>query len=226
MEAKLSYLWPRNNLLCMTFKEFFSFKNNRFFWINIILMVVVCCVSLWGVLKWLDDYTQHGESVTVPKVSGMFVDEAVSIFNKEGLVCAVVDSSYRKGVAPGSILDQSPVAGMKVKAGRTVYLTINSLSVPLQAVPDVADNSSARQAEAKLLAAGFKLTDNELIAGEKDWVYGVKYNGRRLGFGGKVPTGAKLTLLVGSGEREAVSDSLGADTSSSGEDAVVDDSWF
>lgn len=210
----------------MTFKEFFSFKNNRFFWVNIILMIVVCGASLWGVLKWLDAYTRHGESVTVPQVNGMSVEEAASIFKKEGLICAVVDSSYRKGVTPGSILDQSPVAGMKVKEGRTIYLTINSLSTPLQAVPDVADNSSARQAEAKLLAAGFKLTENELIAGEKDWVYGVKYKGRRLSMGEKVPVGAILTLLVGSGQREAVVDSLDGSTPSSGEDAVVDDSWF
>lgn len=210
----------------MTFKEFFSFKNNRFFWVNIILMIVVCGASLWGVLKWLDAYTRHGESVTVPQVNGMSVEEAASIFKKEGLICAVVDSSYRKGVTPGSILDQSPVAGMKVKEGRTIYLTINSLSTPLQAVPDVADNSSARQAEAKLLAAGFKLTDNELIAGEKDWVYGVRYKGRRLSMGEKVPVGAILTLLVGSGQREAVVDSLDGSTPSSGEDAVVDDSWF
>lgn len=212
----------------MTFKEFFSFKNNRFFWINIILMLAVCGASLWGVLKWLDAYTQHGESVTVPQVSGMSVDEAALLFQKEELVCAVVDSSYRKGVMPGSILDQSPVAGMKVKKGRTIYLTINSLSTPLQAVPDVADNSSVRQAEAKLLAAGFKLTDNELITGEKDWVYGVKYNGRRLNFGEKVPIGAKLTILVGSGQSEEISDSnnIGVDTPSSGEGAVVDDSWF
>lgn len=210
----------------MTFKEFFSFKNNRFFWVNIILMIVVCGASLWGVLKWLDAYTQHGESVTVPQVNGMSVEEAVLAFKKEGLTCAVVDSSYRKGVTPGSILDQSPVAGMKVKEGRTIYLTINSLSTPLQVVPDVADNSSARQAEAKLLAAGFKLTDNELIAGEKDWVYGVKYKGRRLGMSEKVPVGAILTLLVGSGEREAVTDSLGESIPSSSEDAVVDDSWF
>ena len=37
-----------------------------------------------------------------------------------------------------------------------------------------------RQAQARLLAAGFKLSENEHIAGEKDWVYGVKYKGRTL----------------------------------------------
>lgn len=212
----------------MTIKDFFSFKENKFFWVNIILMIVVAGVLIWGVLKGLDVYTQHGESVTVPEVDGMTVSEAVLTFEKERLVCVVADSSYRKGVVPGVILDQSPVAGMKVKAGRTVYLTINSLSIPLNLVPDVADNSSVRQAEARLLAAGFKLTDNELVAGEKDWVYGVKYNGHSLSFGEKIPIGAKLTLLVGSGEHKEVADSTQTDAegTTSGGDAVVDDSWF
>ena len=58
-----------------------------------------------------------------------------------------------------------------------VYLTINALDIPLQEVPDVADNSSVRQAEARLLAAGFRLTNNDSIPGEKDWVYAVKYRG-------------------------------------------------
>ena len=33
------------------------------------------------------------------------------------------------------------------------------------------DNSSLRQAEAKLRALGFKITEPEYISGEKDWVY-------------------------------------------------------
>ena len=42
-----------------------------------------------------------------------------------------------------------------------------------------------RQAQARLLATGFKLAENEYIAGEKDWVYGVKYKGRTLTNGEK-----------------------------------------
>lgn len=210
----------------MTFKEFFSFKNNRFFWINILLMLVVCGALLWGVLEWLNVFTRHDKYVTVPNVIGMTEDEAAAAFKKEALAYVLFDSVYRKEAVPGSILEQDPPAGRKVKDGRSIRLIVNSLSTPLQAVPDVADNSSTRQAEAKLLKAGFKLTDNELIAGEKDWVYGVKYKGRLLNLGERVPIGATLTLVVGSGEREAVSDSLNADVPSSSEEAVVDDSWF
>ena len=52
----------------MTIKEFFSFKANRFFWINIIAMVVVAVLIVVGTLKGLDIYTRHGEAVIVPDV--------------------------------------------------------------------------------------------------------------------------------------------------------------
>ena len=62
----------------MTIKEFFSFKANRFFWVNIIAMVVVAVLIVFGALKGLDIYTRHGQAVVVPDVKGMSVSEAES----------------------------------------------------------------------------------------------------------------------------------------------------
>ena len=211
----------------MTIKEFFSFKTNKYFWVNILVMIVAVVLIVFGVMKWLDVYTRHGEAVVVPDV-----DEASKMFRNHGLVCVVSDSTYVKNKAAGIVLDANPGAGQKVKEGRTIYLTINTLSIPLRAVPDVADNSSLRQAQAKVLAAGFKLTEIQLMHGEKDWVYGIKYQGRSLEAGDKVPLGAALTLMVGNGENEPLeSDSIenaeGADEPVSSESpSSQDDSWF
>ena len=212
----------------MTIKEFFSFKTNKYFWLNLIAMMAVVILLLFGVLKWLDVYTRHGEAVVVPDVKGMTVGEAEMLLRNHGLVCVVSDSNYVKNKPAGSILELNPSAGQKVKEGRTIYLTINTLDVPLRLVPDVADNSSVRQAQAKILAAGFKLSENELISGEKDWVYGVKYKGRQLNMGDKVPVGASLTLLVGDGETQVQdSDSLEIVEDAAGTtDVSTDDSWF
>ena len=212
----------------MTIKEFFSFKTNKYFWLNLIAMMAVVILLLFGVLKWLDVYTRHGEAVVVPDVKGMTVGEAEMLLRNHGLVCVVSDSNYVKNKPAGSILELNPSAGQKVKEGRTIYLTINTLDVPLRLVPDVADNSSVRQAQAKILAAGFKLSENELISGEKDWVYGVKYKGRQLNMGDKVPVGATLTLLVGDGETKVQdSDSLEIVEDAAGTtDVSTDDSWF
>lgn len=216
----------------MTIKEFFSFRTNKFFWLNLVAMIVVVVALLFGVLKWLDVYTRHGEAVVVPDVKGMTVGEATKMFSNHGLVCVVSDSNYVKNKAAGIVLDVNPGAGQKVKEGRTIYLTINTLSIPLRAVPDVADNSSLRQAQAKVLAAGFKLNEVHLVSGEKDWVYGIQYQGRPLEAGEKVPLGAFLTLMVGNGEDDTLDSDSTVTTEEIGEpvpsesSSTQDDSWF
>lgn len=217
----------------MTVRGFFSFRENRFFWLNIIAMTLVVVVVIMGILKGLDIYTRHGDAVTVPDVKGKSVLEARQILEQSDLKCVVADSNYVGTLPAGSILDYNPAAGQKVKRGHIIYLNINTLSVPLVNVPDVADNSSLRQAEARLLAAGFRISQIESVSGEKDWVYGVKYNGQRLMIGEKVPINSTLSLMVGSGA--TVQDSLSVDgievkpdasKQSEKKQASDDDSWF
>lgn len=223
----------------MTIKEFFSFRRNRFFWFNIVAMGGVMCGFFFGVMRWLDIYTHHGEAVVVPDVKGMSVREAETVFANRGLVCMVADSTYRKDLTPGCVLDNKPTAGQKVKEGRIVYLTINTYSIPPKNVPDVADNSSLRQAEARLLAAGFKLAAIDTVRGELDWVYGVRYGDRLLEQGEEVPTGAALVLVVGDGSGELPhnrEDSLAVDSLSIAkpvevskrrqQDDTEEESWF
>ena len=216
----------------MTIKEFFSFKTNKFFWLNIVAMIVVVVVMIFGVLKWMDVYTHHGETVVVPDVKGMTTEEAAKMFRNRGLVAVISDTKYVKDKAAGIILELKPGAGEKVQEGRTVYLTVNTLDVPLRVIPDVADNSSLRQAQAKLLSAGFKLNEVQLVNGEKDWVYGVKYQGRQLTAGEKIPMGASLTLMVGDGAGDTVEeDSIDIDLDTeepvaSESSSTQDDSWF
>lgn len=212
----------------VTFKDFFSFKNNRFFWLNLVIMVVVCIAAALGTLQWLDNYTRHGEAVVVPDVKGMNLRLAENELDKQSLKSIVIDSSYVKGVPPGAVLEQNPSGGSKVKEGRTVYLTINADSAPKVAIPDIMDNSSLRQAEAKLRALGFKLTEPEYITGEKDWVYSIKYRGHALKAGEKIPHEAVLTLCAGNGNDTMPEDSSLTEVSGTvdGDKPIVDESWF
>ncbi len=162
-------------------------------------MICVAIVMVFITLKWLDIYTHHGEAIVVPNIKGLNAIEAKTTLKKANLKMIVSDSSYVKNAPAGTVLDINPAAGQRVKKGRTIYITLNTNKVPLFTVPDVADNSSRRQARARILASGFKLTEDELIPGEKDWVYGVKYNGNLLNIGDKIPDGSTLTLLVGDG---------------------------
>ena len=163
-------------------------------------MVVVALLLGIIVFKGLDVYTHHGEEVIVPDVKGMMPNQAEKMFRDRGLIAKVVTTSYRKDMPSGCILELTPESGEKVKKGRIIFLTINSIDAPLREVPDVTENSSAREAEAQLLTAGFHLTPNQLVKGELDWVYGVLYNGRRIMTGEKIPVGSILTLQIGNGD--------------------------
>jgi beta-lactam-binding protein with PASTA domain len=184
----------------MTIKDFFTASTNRFFWLNILAMFFVAILLLFCIFKGLDVYTHHGEEVTVPNIKGMMPNEANNLLREQGLVAKIVNTSYQSNMPSGSILEISPEAGEKVKKGRIIFLTINSINAPLREVPDIIENSSARQAEAQLLAAGFHLTANQAVNGYMDWVYGIVYNGRHIMTGEKIPIGSTLTLQVGDGK--------------------------
>ncbi len=218
----------------MTFKEFFSFKKNKMFWLNIIWMFVFVVTVIFIALKGINIYTRHGESINVPNVQGMTVEKAMQALKLSHLDAAVIDSCYVPNTSSGIVVDQQPLAGSKVKQGRQIYLTICTNNTPMHTIPDVIDNCSLREAQAKMLAAGFKLTENDYISGEKDWVYGVRYNGHNLASETKVPIGATLTLVVGSDNIIPV-DSLyngeeinnADDTSTDGNGQPnLDESWF
>lgn len=211
----------------ISLKDFFSFKKNRFFWLNLLAMIVVVIGAIWGTLHWLDVYTRHGQSVNVPNVKGLPLKDAENEIIKQGLNVVAVDSNYVKGMPAGAVLEQNPKENSKVKEGRTIYLTINTADVPKIVIPDIIDNSSYRQADARLRAMGFKLTAPEMIEGEKDWVYGIKYKDKQLLTGDRIPREAVLTLCIGSGDMLGT-DSLLRDSTIVIEEqpAAVDESWF
>lgn len=183
----------------MKAKEFFGKFASGYLWGNLLAMLIVIVLLALGVKYGLDWYTHHGEGVVVPKVEGMDYAKARSLIEDHGLNVMVSDSGYNKAMAANCILIQNPGAGTTVKMGHTVYVTVNSPSSPSFAIPDIVDNSSYREAEAKLMALGFKLTPPQEVAGEKDWVYGVLCRGRRVSAGERISIDYPLTLMIGSG---------------------------
>ena len=166
---------------------------------NILLMLVVLVVLVFAVLYWLNIYTRHNQSITVPELNGLQVEEARAILKSSDLVCEVVDSVYEKRGVPGAILDQIPKGNSKVKEGRIIYLIVQAKSEQLVSMPELQDYSQ-RQAEALLNALGFSNIRIEEVASEyKGLVQAVEYKGVTILTGQKVPKGAALTLKVGAG---------------------------
>ncbi len=185
----------------MKSSDFVHKLMGKYLWGNLLAMIAVIIVLGLGVKFGLDIYTHHGEAISIPNVLHKSYEDAKHILNDAGLQVEVTDTGYVKTLPPGSILAQSPGAGERVKTGHIVYLTINSLNTPTITLPDIIDNSSLREAMAKLKAMGFKLGPPEFIPGEKDWVYGVLVRGHHVSTGDRISIDDVLTIQVGNGMR-------------------------
>ena len=183
----------------MKAKEFFGKFASKFLWGNLLAMVLVVIALCIGVNYGLKLYTHHGEGIKVPKIEGMLYRNALTMIEADGLNIMVSDSGYNKRLPADCILAQTPGPGTTVKQGHVIYVTVNSSASPSFPIPDIVDNSSYREAEAKLTAMGFRLLPPKYVVGEKDWVYGIVSRGRRISTGDVVSIGSPLTLLVGNG---------------------------
>jgi len=171
------------------------------FWLHIIAMALVVVLAVFLTFRWIGHYTQHGKAIAVPDVTGIDESEAIAALEAKDLKGVSYDKTYIKNVPAGVVVAQRPEADDKVKRGRVIYLTLSSGNEPMVALPDIADNSSLRQASSQLRAAGFTLTPNDTIRGELDWVYKVLYNGQEMRGGDLVPEGSAITLVVGNGAK-------------------------
>lgn len=194
-------------------------RRSAFFvlWVNVAIMATVAIGMLVGVWFWLASYTLHGEGIDVPDVKGKMVSDATYELGLMELDAVVVDSGYNETLPPGVILAQVPDYGCRVKSGREIFLTVNAEHSPTMPIPDIADNCSRREAEAKLAALGFKRVVVQKVPGDIDWVIAVKCDGVTASPGERAPLDAVITIEVGNGSMSAIEESDSLTSFSDGE---------
>ena len=186
----------------MNIKEFFGKLTSRYLLFHLLGMVAVVIILFLGVKFGLSSYTHHGESIELRDLTGMDFDKAEKMLTIQGLLIEVADSGHNKKMPSNCILNQIPAPGAFVKEGRTIYVTVNSTTLPSIKIPDIIDNSSYREAQARLTSLGFKMLEPKRVDGERDWVYGITLNGRPLQAGDLVPIESPLVLSIGNGSNE------------------------
>ncbi len=183
----------------MNTSNFFSKLKSKYLWGNLLAMAITAVVLVVVVKLGLDAYTHHGESIEIPNLKGKSVTEAERILSDLDMVVEVTDTGYVKTMPADAVLEQSPAAGARVKSGHIVRLTINASKSPTITLPDIIDNSSLREALAKLTAMGFKVGIPEFVPGEKDWVYGVLVRGKNVQAGDRISIDDTVVIQAGSG---------------------------
>ena len=131
---------------------------------HIILASLVGLVLIVGLYIGLKSGTRHGETIKVPNLLGMDVDDARAMAEAEELQIVVRDSIFDVDLPGGAIVDQLPrtstVRDVTVKPGRKIYVTINAYSRRMVEIPYVA-KQTLRQALNQIERSG--LTVKELI---------------------------------------------------------------
>lgn len=181
-------------------KGLFRFLRSRIFLLNLITALLVVVMILGLTYKWLDRYTDHGNSVTVPDIRGMSVGAADKFLQSKTLTVKIADSSvYDLKKKPGTIVEQDPSPNEKVKRGRTIYLTITRSTAPIIKMPDL-EFVSLGQAEAILSSYGLTL-GQQIYKPDlaKNAVLSFSNNGEKLSAGDEIAKGSVIDLVIGDG---------------------------
>lgn len=159
--------------------------------------VIIILIFFYWLLPFI---TNHGETITVPDIKGMHVDDLDDVLLERSLRYEVnQDSGYSADEEPLVVLEQFPKPHAKVKEKRKVYVTLNAEKPPLVKMPDLV-NKSLKIAQITLKSYGLKLGKTKYrpdIA--LNSVLAQEWDGRRVLPGEKIPKGSFIDLYVGDG---------------------------
>ena len=177
----------------------FKVLHNKPFWVHILLAIAIIVLVLFVFTLSLNWITKHGESSTVPAVTGKKLADAEDMLDNKGFQLIVQDSVYYDSIPPGLILKQVPEADEVVKINRTVYVTINRFIAPDVEMPAIS-GYSYRNAEMILKNLGLKVGDTSSRPDfAKNTVLEAIYNGRPITTGTKIKMGSTIDLVLGRG---------------------------
>ena len=178
-----------------------KFLTSKVFLIQVGIAIAIIAVLVFGMMKWLSYTTNHGEEISVPDLSKLSVEVAEEKLNALDLEYVLLDTTeFQKGYPKFSVVKQDPIAGSKVKEGRKIYIKVNSDSYRDIVMPNLIEQS-LRQAEPTLKALGLELGEKTYkpYLG-KDMVLEMRYKGKKLKAGDKIPKASKIDLVLGDGK--------------------------
>lgn len=177
-----------------------NFLTSKTFFKHLAYAIGISLVTVFIILTSLKLYTRHGESIVVPDLTGFTEFEFERLLEKSDLEYSITDSTFIEGMVAGSVVDQVPDAGHRVKRHRTLFLTINAIAPEQVIVPRLTD-ISLRQSLSQLESAGLIPGDITYKPSEyRNLVLEANIGGQVLEEGETVAKGSKIDLIVGSGE--------------------------
>ncbi|NOQ26511.1 MAG: PASTA domain-containing protein [Bacteroidales bacterium] len=144
-------------------------------------------------------YTHHGQTLSVPNFKGLTMEEVYIKAKNSKMRIEVSDSVFNKNLPKGTVIEQNPVVGFKVKKNRRIFLIVNAFNPEKVEMPNIV-GVSHRQAEAVLKNAGLEI--GRLIHIPDIAINNVlkqKFNSKEIKEGEMIPKGSKIDLVLGMG---------------------------
>lgn len=187
----------------MTFKEFLKTKTFKY---NALAAAGITIFLLLLNMFALRIYTDHGESIAVPNLKGESLDEVARALKRLDLRFQVQDSIYSRETKPGTVFDHFPKPGMKVKANRTIFITmcaVNQEKIPMPQLTDISYRQALNLIESSGLVAGsieYKHSEFPNLVLEQ------KSEGRQVAVGEMIPKGSVIDLVLGTNSSGSTSE--------------------
>jgi beta-lactam-binding protein with PASTA domain len=181
----------------------FQFLKSKSFFIQIAIAIVTVLVVTFALKLWLGFSTNHDQKIQVPNLHKMSLENVDRKLKELNLDFIVIDSaSYNPEYPKKSVIDQTPAEGDFVKEKRKIYLTLNPSKYRDVTIPNL-NGKTKRQAVSHLRAQGLNIGTNYTYVHDigKDVVRGLRYKGKVLNKGDKLPLNSIVDLVLGDGKR-------------------------
>lgn len=173
---------------------FFRFKQ---FILHFLLALATLTLIIYSTLFWLKSYTGHAEYIVVPDFSGQNIHQLNDFIQGKEVSYQIIDSIYDPKLKKGTVLQQDPEPGTKVKHNRRVYLYVTGTVAPQMLMPKLIDRSE-RQARLIITTYGLKLGKiSETPAECNGCVISQIIGGKEILPGSPVKKGSVVNLVVG-----------------------------
>ncbi len=179
--------------------EILYFIGSKLFLVNVLKLIAVFTLVITIIYWLLGCYTKHGDSITVPNIKGMSIEEAKKLLDKRDLNYTITDSIFDLNAKPLQVMEQDPVPNTKVKPSRYIYLTLNAVKPPLVKMPSIIAQSlevATRNMELRGLKIERTETRPDPATGT---VLEIRYNNKPIKPNELLPKGASVVLIVADG---------------------------
>ncbi len=183
--------------------SFIQFVKSKIFFKQIAIALVGLVVFVFLLQWWLGVTTNHDQKIQVPNLQKMNLADVQQKLTELNLDFIVIDSaSYNPSYPKKSVIEQTPTAGEFVKEKRKIYLTLNPSKYRDITIPQL-NGKTKRQATTHLRSIGFIVGINITWVTDigKNVVRGLKYNGKKIKAGDKLPKNSTINLILGDGKQ-------------------------